>query len=425
MMDTVRAATVQRLLLFVPARRNWSGAGRNAFTTATELAYLALPAEGAAIAGRAALGQMPRARSVDLVFDFLDVHTAAVEAPRLNEAKLRLALPNLLEERLLVDPGDCHFAYRLAEPGTGGAAGRLGVAAITRTTLTRVLEAAAQAQLPVRAAYSEMHLIPPPSGATASARVAAGRVLVRTGTDQACIFDLETGAAAALHLAKAQYAIGRLRTYGGGSEKLAAMTAPLGISCEDAHADADSGAIDTAVNLLQGQYSSAGNSGVLAHLLSRAAHKGAWKAPAAWVGAWALIGIAGLNAYWIKLEGQNQDLRQSMRHAFRDAFPAEPTIIDEVAQAQRLVANLRARAGQASPDDFSVLNTQALQLLSSAPVGIVTAIEYADRSYRIHFRPGSVDNAELRNALQGRALAQGLALRFEPDGSVLLAPGGG
>ena len=156
-------------------------------------------------------------------------------------------------------------------------------------------------------------------------------------------------------------------------------------------------------------------------MLARLARDGAWRAPAAWLGICALIAIGGLNAYWFKLNAEFHDLRTSMQHTFRDAFPNEP-VVDELAQARRDVSGLRARAGRPSGDDFSVLNAQAAQLLANAPVGVVAAVEYAGGSYTIRFVPGSLDNAALRNSLQARALSQGLALRFAADGSAQLGP---
>ena len=105
-----------------------------------------------------------------------------------------------------------------------------------------------------------------------------------------------------------------------------------------------------------------------------------------------------------------------------DAFPSEPSIVDELAQARRSVAALRARSGRPSADDFSVLNAQALEIFSAAPVGVVAAIEYADGAFTIRFKPGSLDSASLRNTLQARALAHGLGLRFDADGVAHLAP---
>jgi general secretion pathway protein L len=421
----------QRLLVFVPARRSWPGGARGSFSAATVVDYLLLGPDGAAEAGAAPLTRLPRARALDIVFDALDVFTATVDAPRLGEVKLRQALPNILEERMLGDAADQHFAWAPARTGAAGAArlqgpageaAPLSVAAIDRTTLTRVLEALRQASLQPRAAYSELYTVPPPSDGVAHARVVAGHGILRCGQDQGCRFDLDEGGMGAMALVVRQKAISRIRVHGAAARALAPGAAALGLELEDASGTFDASSAGEPVNLLQGAYAATGTFGFSGRLLTRLQRDGAWKAPAAWLGACAVIAIAGLNAYWFKLDSQFQDLRQSMRHAFRDAFPNEPTVVDELMQAQRAVATLRTRAGRPSADDFSVLDAQAVQVFADAPVGIVRAVDYAEGKLVLHFAPGSVDGAALRNALQGRALAQGLSLRFDPDGSARLAP---
>jgi len=418
-----------RLLVFVPARRTWPGGGRSALSLSSAVPFVAVRADGVVRQDAAPIGRLPKARSVDLVFDCLDVFTATIEAPRLNEVKLRQALPNLLEERLLADAADCHFASMPSRrPGPGADTGNaaetawLSVGAIDRSTLGRTLELFAQAQIQPRAAYSEIYTLPPPQAGRLSLRIDRGRAVIRTGPDQGCAFDVEEGAPGALALAKQQLGITRLRIYGRPGPDWNAVALALGLTQEQAELSVDLAAVDDAVNLLQGSYASGGGFGIPGRLLARVTQQGAWKVPAAWIGVCAAIGITGLNAYWFKLGSQYRDLHASMRHSFHDAFPEEPTIVDELAQATRSVETLRARAGRPSADDFSVLNAQAAQLFAAAPVGVVASIEYSDRNYRIRFKPGSAGKAELRNALQARAIAQGLTLRFETDGSARLAP---
>jgi general secretion pathway protein L len=433
-------ATAQQLLVFVPARRNWPGGSRATLGPASPVDYLALQADGTAEAGRSPLGTLPRARATELVFDGLDVYTATIEAPSLSESRLRQALPNLLEERMLADPADCHFASAPAPGGRqpdGAAAALLSVAAIDRATLSRTLEACGQAQITPRAAYSELYTVPVPQDGTYCARIASGRGLLRTGQDQGCAFDLEDGTAAALALAVRQFAIARLRLYGLPGEPMAehvsALSAALWsssasspaslprVTVEAASAALNPQALGGAVNLLQGSFVPSGGFGFSGRLLSRLTRDGAWKAPAGWLAVCAAIAIGGLNAYWLQLDGRFQDLRASMHRVFRDGFPNESDAY-LLEQARRSVALLRARAGRPSADDFSVLNAQALQLLASAPVGIVAGIEYADNVYRIRFKPGSGDDPALRNALQARAPGLGLNLRFETDGAARLTP---
>jgi len=418
-----------RLLVFVPPRRAWPGGGRGSLALTSAVPFLALHTDGMVRQDVAPIGRLPKVRTVDLVFDCLDVYTATIEAPRLSEAKLRQALPNLLEERMLADPSDCHFAWlpsRRQAPGADTAPGAqtawLSVAAIDQSTLVRTLEVFAHAQIEPRAAYSEIYTLPAPEGGTLGLRIDRGRGVIRTGQDQGCAFDIEEGAPGALALAKHQLGISRLRVYGPSGPQWNSVALALGLQLEQASAAVDLAAVGEAVNLLQGPYAAGGGLGVPGRLLARMLRQGAWKAPAAWIGVCAAIGVGGLNAYWFKLESQYGDLRATMRHSFRDAFPDEPTIVDELAQASRSVETLRARAGRPSADDFSVLNAQAAQLFAAAPVGIVAAIEYSDRSYRIRFKPGAATKPELRNSLQARAMAQGITLRFEADDTARLAP---
>lgn len=420
----------RRLLVFVPARRDWPGGARGTLGPTNVVRFLAVGVDGSTEQGEAQLARLPQSRSVEIVFDALDVYTATIDAPRLSEARLRQALPNLVEESMLGDPADYHFAWTPLRRGDGAApegapdATRLSVSAVDRATLARTLEALRLAQLEPRAAYSEIYTLPHPAGGMVAARVHAGRAVLRTGTDQALPIDIDESAAVALRLAARQLGFSRLRVYGDDADALAATCTALGLQVERAGRALDAEAAGDPVNLLQGAYAPAGSFGLAGRLATRLTRDGAWKAPAAWLGACALISIAGVNALWVKLGAQYDDVRQSMQHEFRDAFPGETTVVDELAQARRALGVLRARAGRPSSDDFSVLNAQALQVFANAPVGIVSAIDYADGAYVLRFTPGSVDSAALRNTLQGRALAQGLTLRFEADGSARLAPGG-
>jgi len=439
--------TAQQLLVFVPARRSWPGGARATLGPASVVDFLALQADGSAEAGQAAIAALPRARATDLVFDGLDVYTTTLEAPSLNEARLRQALPNLLEERMLADPADCHFAAApapgrsvAADPALAAAGGTLlSVAAIDRATLSRALEAFGQAQITPRAAYSELYTVPAPQDGCFCARIGHGKGLLRTGQDQSCVFDLEDATAAALALAVRQFAIGRLRLYGQPGEPTAEWASALSAALQSSSAagpaalprvvvEAAAAALHPpslggAVNLLQGSFVPSGGFGFSGRLLARLTRDGAWKAPAAWIAVCAAIAIGGLNAYWMQLEARFQDQRASMHRVFRDGFPNESDAY-LLEQARRSVALLRARAGRPSADDFSVLNAQALQLFASAPVGIVAGVEYADGVYRIRFKPGGADDPALRNALQARAPGLGLVVHFDADGSARLTPQG-
>jgi len=412
----------QRLLVFLPPRRDWV---RGTLGAATSLRILRVRSDGVSEEDGSTISRLAGGRPVELVFDALDVFVAQVQTPRLSEARLRQALPNLLEERVLADPADYHFAW---QPAAGASKSdttlALSVAAIDRSTLARALEAFAQAQVPVRAAYSQMALVPAPRGGDFAVIVAQDRALLRLGPDAACSFELDGGASTALGLAQAQQGLQRLQVYGPAAA-IAAAAAPLGIAVESASAAIDADALASALNLLQGSFATSTGYGAAGRLLARVRRTGSWKAPALWAAVCALILVGGLNAYWWKLDQQYQAVRASMRHTFQDAFADEPTIVDPLAQARRAVLALRVRAGLASADDFSVLNAQALRLFAELPMGIVERIEYAEGKLIVRCRSATLDNPALRNTLQARATSAGLALRFEGETAVQLAPAGG
>ncbi len=90
--------SAQRLLIFLPPRLG--AGGRAQFGSGTVVPYVALSAREST-RGEAPVALLPKAGAVDLVFDSGDVFITAIESPKLSEGRLRMALPNILEDRLL------------------------------------------------------------------------------------------------------------------------------------------------------------------------------------------------------------------------------------------------------------------------------------------------------------------------------------
>jgi general secretion pathway protein L len=409
----------QRLLAFLPPRRALlEGGGQGSLAAGTVVGYGGIDAsQHPCSAGDAPLSLLPKAGSVDLLFDASDVFTALLDAPRMSEARLRQALPSLVEERLLTDAADCHLAYALS--GVEGTLQRVAVVAIDRSTLARALEAAAEAELRPRAAYSALYAIPPPAATTLSVRVDRGRGTARTAEHAGFAFDLDNEPPAALALAVQQLGIERIQAYGRDASKLLPLAARLGVEVIDLKRDFDPASVSGAVNLLQGRYAASSRFGM--PTFTALVGSGHFKPVLGWAVAWLAIFVIGLNAYRWKLESEAGALRSSMRTAFLSSFPSE-AYSEPVAQTKIHLRELRARAGQSSPDDFSVLNAQAGQLLASAPVGALAAIDYRDAALTLKFKPGSANPAGFQNALRAQAVQQGLDLRFNADGSARIVP---
>lgn len=422
----MKEKSLQRLLVFVPPRRSFGAKGH--MSTGTVVTYVA-PGGGAA--AETPLALLPKAGGIELVFDPSDVFVTAIEPPKLSEGKLRLALPNMLEERLLADANDCHFAFNVPRGGTGtttiAAMPKMPVAVIDRGVLTRALDACAEAGYKVRAAYSEIYVLPAPAAGVLSVRLDRGRGVARSATHDGFAFDFPgSDVPAALALAVRQLGVRRIQAYGREAARLKAIADPLNVQVEVAQAEVDTGSIEGAVNLLQGSFASGGMLGGLMPLAGRASalKSASLKAPLIWSAIGLAVAVAGMNAYWLKLESESSALRQQMENAFRANFPETTAIVDPVLQTKRQLNELRARAGLPSANDFSVLNARTALLLTAAPLGSVTAIDYRDGALKVKFKAGMADNPAFQNTLRAAGVQQGLAVRFEADGSARITAAG-
>jgi general secretion pathway protein L len=409
-----------RLWVFAPPHRLLAGTAR--LSESTVVGFVALDAAGELLWGESSIALLPRCQRVEIVFDGGDVFQTAVAAPRLSEAKLRLALPNLLEDRLLADPTQCHIAFLPAGRSDKSAAepSALPVAAIDRGLLTRLLDVMTLAGARPRAAYSAIYVLPPPADAL-PVFAARGRLVARTAQHDGVACDLGDGdePPAALRLALRSRGWQRIRVFGPQAQRLAKMGEALGVPVDLADRPLQADAADGAINLLQGAFA---RGGVLGDVSRMRLSLRSWKAPLAWAAVAVAVFIAGMNGYWLRLQSEATELRSRMTTAFRGAFP-EAEMVEPIVQAQRELARLRARAGQSSASDFTALNAQLAQLLASAPVGIVAGIEYRDATLQLKFK--APPDAQLQNQLRALAVQQGLQLRFDADGAARVSAAGG
>jgi general secretion pathway protein L len=423
----MKEKSLQRLLVFVPPRRSFHGKAH--VTTGTVVHYVA-PGTAAG-SGQTPLALLPKAASVDLVFDPADVFVTAIEPPKLSEGKLRLALPNMLEDRLLADPADCHFAFVIPRGGSGtttiAAQPKMPVAVIDRAVLTHALDACVEAGIRVGAAYSEIYTVPAPQAGVLSVRVSGARALARSATHDGFSFEIgDTDVPAALALAVRQLGIKRIQAYGKEAARLAPLAGPLHAQVDIAAGEVDLASTDTAVNLLQGSFAPSGMLAGLMPLAGKAASlRGAsLKVPLIWTGIGVAVAIAGMNAYFLKLESESRAIKAQMDTAFRTSFPETTAVVDPVLQTKRQLNDLRARTGLPSANDFSVLNARTALLLTAAPLGSVGGLEYRDGTLKVRFKGGIADNPAFQNTLRSAAVQQGLAIRFDADGTARITAAG-
>lgn len=421
----MREKAISRLLVFVPPRS--SMAGRSQVASSTVVDYVGAGADGAR--GHTPIALLPKASFVDLVFDASDVFITAIETPKLSEGKLRLALPNMLEERLLADPADCHFAFSIARGGSGNTTiatqPKTPVAVIDRGLLTRALDALTESGYRVRAAYSEIYTVPPPAAGVLSVRVDRGRGVARSATHDGFTFEVADDVPPTLALAVRQLGIKRIKAYGREAARMSPLAGALNVQVDINADEVDLASTEGAVNLLQGAFAQGGVMGSLVGSALLPALTGrALRVPLAWTAAAIVVAVVGMNVYYLKLDGESRAIRDQMEASFRSNFPQATAVVDPIEQTKRQLADLRTRSGIPSANDFSVLNARTAMLLSIAPVGSVSGMEYRDNALKVKFKPGTGDNPALQNTLRSAAIQQGLAIRFEGDGSARVTAAG-
>ena len=421
----MREKSAQRLLVFIPPRS--SMAGRSQLASSTVVDYVAT--SGDSLSGQTPIALLPKASGVDLVFDASDVLITEIESPKLSEGKLRLALPNMLEERLLADPAECHVAFTATRGGSGNTAmgeqPSMPVAVVDRGLLTRALDALVESGYRVRAAYSEIYTVPPPAAGVLSVRLNRGRGIARSGLHDGFAFDLGEDVPPTLSLAIRQLGIKRIHAYGKDASRLAPLAAGLNVQVEVHAEEVDLQSTASAVNLLQGAFAQGGMmASLVPGALLPALNARTLRVPLAWAATAVVVAVVGMNVYYLKLNGESKAIRSQMEASFRSNFPQATAVVDPIEQTKRQLSDLRSRAGIPSASDFSVLNARTGLLLSIAPVGSVAGMEYRDNALQVKLKPGTGDNPALQNTLRSAAIQQGLAIRFEGDGTARITAAG-
>jgi general secretion pathway protein L len=335
-------------------------------------------------------------------------------------ARLARALPNLLEDRLLQDAGGCAFALGPLLPD-----GERVVAVIDRGWLEFACGAFERRSLKVVAAWPAQLCVPMDPDADAVLACVGDSVVVRRGLREALGWN--AGAEAGDRL---ESLLGMLplalppQAPGATAPRLVARLAdPSWQGCIDAAAArlgwtiaARPWAIDAngAIDLLTARRGGPGRRRLAAIDWS------AWRVPAAIAAATGVVAVTGLNLHWLQLERERDALRQRMETTFREAFPQAQVLVDPLLQMRRLVADQRVLSGRSAPDDFLPLLGRLATALGSDGIDALAAIEYRDTRLKVRWRNPVADPAA-RERMAAAAARSGLSLRFEADGSAIVA----
>lgn len=347
--------------------------------------------------GKAGAAELPRADRTELIVGADDVLLLAVQVPPLSGARLRAALPHLIEDRLLGAPEESFVAI-----GPASRDPLRALAVVQRAPLERALRLLAQAGVAPAAAWPEQLTLPLAQGGWTCA-AGESHCTVRTGA----LSGFATGPATAdsppaelmLALRGANPAVRALAVWG--EIDAARWSDAAGIPVQVVRANRfvfDPPAFD----LLQFELSPV------------TVDWKVWRAPAVLAAACALIAILGLNLHWFSLAGEQRDLRERMERTLREAFPDTTVVLDPALQLKRRVADLRAAGGANSADDFIPLANALGEALKAKP-GAVKSMEYRDGRLQLVFQPSLVDAPAKREALVSQLRGAGLALKFSEN----------
>jgi len=331
--------------------------------------------------------------------------------------RLRALLEGLLEERLLEEPGELHFAVQ-PDARDGSA---VWVAACQRGWLRAALAALEAAKRPATRIVPEFAPLIGDSAEAPPLEVLGTPAHPQLASIGAQGVSLLPFNAATLALAQTQW-----QTQSGTAEVLRLVAEPGVAQLAEQVAgrpavlrtsaqrwlDAAHGRWD----LAQFEFSNSGRSRAWKHLGQQA--RTFWQAPqwrAARWGAAVLVAaqVVGLNAWAWKESASLDTQRTAVRDTLTQTFPGVKVVVDAPVQMERELANLRQAAGAASGRD---LEAMLGALAEAAPPGqALTAIDFSNGETRVKGLDGQ------GGELAGPLAAQGYGARMEGDQLVMQA----
>lgn len=349
-----------------------------------------------------------RAHRVVLLLAASDVTLLRIKVPPLSSARLKAALPNLVEDQLMSDPDECVVvADNTRNEMRAVAVVQRGWLELLAKTLL-ALGARSMSALP-----SQLCLPPPPEGVTAAVAEhgvdidVAVRLSAQDGIGLSIVADQPESAAfevmqslgavvpqgpVTLYVPQA-----RVRDYQDSLHLVPALDQRITLHADNWQRWID-GADRNPIDLMIG-------------LGAAAAPKvdwARWRWPLVMATALLAINVIGLNIDWLRLKREADTLRMSMVQTYKSAFPKENVIVDPLAQVRQKLAAGQRDSGQLAPDDFVALAAAFGEAWSTTgqAAGAIAGLEYRDRSLTVKLKPGSnVPAEQLNKALAARNLS--------------------
>lgn len=355
--------------------------------------------EGASLLANLA-GAIAQAQQVVLILAASDVTLLRVKAPPLSNARLKAALPGLVEDQLIADPIDSVVV------GGNLHEGLRTVAVVQRAWLEEVVRAVVDAGARRITAVPAQLCLPLLDDA-----ITASIVDQETDIDLAMRFSAEEGIG--LPVMPEQPAtlgadvISAVQTFAGA--RSVRLYVPLSLESRFRSLDSTqidvvldtwavwiAGASATTLNMMSGLGASAGP----------AVNWRAWRWPVLLGAALVLINVIALNSDWWKMRAEADALRATMTKIYRAAYPKETVVVDPIAQMRQKIAAAKRDSGASAPDDFAALAGRFGDAWNSMPsASPIAGLDYRDRMLNVKLKePATALVEPMTKALAARGL---------------------
>jgi general secretion pathway protein L len=363
--------------------------------------------------GAAALGSLTdliaQARRVVLLLAASDVTLLRVKIPPLSSARLKQALPGLVEDQILGDPADCIL---VATPATGQD-GMRTVAVVQRAwleVLVKTLLAQGARSIKALPAQLCMPLAPGAVAAAINGDENSLELTLRQSQYEGYGLTIAPQPATALqtlHALQALQTPGAPVTLFVPADELAryqalidsASEAHAGIKLEAAHW---AQVVVASKALMLDLIPALGAAGTQARNWRR------WRWPLRLALLAVLVNLVGINLEWMQLRREAAAVRLGMLQTFKAAYPRETVILDPEAQMRKNIALARLSGGQFAPDEFTAISAALGEALGGANASIAT-LEYRERSLFVTFKPDAVSSGTDGQSGLKAQVAQALA----------------
>jgi general secretion pathway protein L len=365
-----------------------------------------------------------KAQRVLLLLAASDVNVLRLKVPPLSAARLKAALPNLIEDHLIADPSDCVVV-------AGGVSdGLCTVAVVQRSwldTLAKALIAVGARHIVALPAQLCLRYQADQPGNVTAAIDDMGDASQNAGIDMTLRLSEQDGIGLAIALEQdesaAQAAIRALC--------MVVPEAPVMLYVPQSFVRAYQETVNDNVSLGKRITVSADNwtrwitGGTMLDLMTGlgigTGPKLDWR-PWRWSMALTavvlFINATALNIDWWRMKNESNSMRTTMIQIYKSAYPEESVIIDPIAQMQQKIAAARHDSGIASPDDFTALTAAFGEAWSGAAAtgktAAIAALDYHERSLFVRLKPGGETAAQ---QIKSSLAKYGLALDLAPEQS--------